>query len=375
MERIYLDNAATTKLDKAANQAMFEWNNTIYGNPSSPHQHGQAAKISMENVRDLIAAKLNCLSKEIYFTSGGTESNNLAILGSAQNNKHGHIIVSATEHPSALETVRFLENRGYSVSYIKPNSEGLFGLEQIKAAVQTNTFLLVLMHINNETGAITPIKEIAHWAKTQNIITHCDAVQSFAKMAIDLSDMPVDFLSFSGHKIHGPKGVGGLFVRDGIKIEKLHIGGGQEANIRPGTENMSGIIGFGKALEQSRYEHWENVARIKTLFEEKLKSLLPKIILNSPQLSTPFITNIAFPGTDNQSMLLRLDMNGISASVGSACSSGSIKQSHVLQAMQLPEAVVSSALRFSFSKYTSQEEVELAAERIAKTAQALNNKK
>jgi len=362
--QIYLDNAATTPVDKRVSKAMFDWQDNTFGNPSSPHRHGQDAKIKLEEVRDFIASNLNCLSKEIVFTSGGTESNNKALIGACLANKEkgNHIIVSAIEHPSVLDSIVFLEKNGFEISYLKTDKNGNINLEEIENTIRPNSILLSAMYVNNETGVISPVEKIGKICHDKNIIFHCDAVQAFGKIHLDVSKMNVDLMSFSAHKIYGPKGVGGLFIRDGIILEALSFGGGQEANKRPGTENLIGIIGLGKALEHMKnYEQeWQQISSLNNSFESAI-SKIPGSIINSKEMErSPYISNVSFPGIDNQSLLLNLDMAGISASVGSACSSGSIKQSHVLQAMNLPQEVINSALRFSFGRFTTEQDINSA---------------
>jgi cysteine desulfurase len=367
--QIYLDNAATTPVDKCVTKAMFEWQENNFGNPSSPHRHGQASKIKLEEVRDDVARTLGCLSKEVVFTSGGTESNNKAIIGACLANraKGNHLIISAVEHPSVLAAADYLKKIGFEISYLKPDKTGSISLDDLEAKVQPNTILLSMMYVNNETGVIFPIEKTGKFCKEKNIIFHCDAVQAFGKMNIDVNKLKVDLLSFSAHKIYGPKGVGGLFVRDGIALDPLSFGGGQEANKRAGTENLVGIIGLHKALElmQNRHEEWQNISDLSDKLERKLSERIPSCVINAKGVErSPYISNISFPGLDNQSLLLKMDLAGLSASVGSACSSGSIKQSHVLQAMGLKENIINSAIRFSLGRFTRAEDIDAAIEII-----------
>lgn len=374
---IYLDNAATTPVDPRVTKAMFEWQNEYFGNPSSPHKHGQESKIKLENVRDRIAEKLNCLSKEIIFTSGGTESNNKAIIGAAlANQKQGkHLILSGVEHPSVLSAATYLEKQGFKISHINPDSKGLINLEEFKGMINPDTALVSVMYVNNETGVIFPIQEIIKICKEKNIIFHCDAVQAFGKFEINVSELAVDMMTFSAHKIHGPKGTGGLFIRDGIAVDELAFGGGQEANRRAGTENLTGIIGLGQAIEVIQGEgDKQKVSGFSKTFETLISKNISDTFINGVNASrSPYISNISFIGVDNQSLLLKLDLNGVSASVGSACSSGSIKQSHVLRAMNLTEEIISSSIRFSFSRYNTIEEIEKSAQIIKKVVTELRS--
>ncbi|KAA3610162.1 MAG: cysteine desulfurase [Calditrichaeota bacterium] len=367
--QIYLDYAATTPVDIRVSEAMYDWQKSFFGNPSSPHRHGQSSKIKLEEVRDLLASKINCQSKEVVFTSGGTESNNNALIGAclANKDKGNHVLVSAIEHPSVLDSIKFLEGQGFEVSYFKPEKNGEIDLQKFEDSIRPNTILASMMHINNETGSIFPIKEIGEVCKQKDILFHCDAVQAFAKMYLNVQELNVDLMSFSAHKIYGPKGVGGLFIRDGVLLEALSFGGGQEANKRPGTENLTGIIGFGKAVElmENHITEWREVKLIQKYFESELLSKIPGLKVNGDSANrSPYISNLSFVDFDNQSTLLKLDMAGISASVGSACSSGSIKQSQVLRGMNLPDAIINSAIRFSFGRFTTKQEIEQAVEII-----------
>ncbi|MCB0283050.1 MAG: cysteine desulfurase [Calditrichaeota bacterium] len=374
---IYLDYAATTPVDPRVSKAMFYWQENHFGNPSSLHRAGQRSKIKLEESRDLIAMELGCLSKEIVFTSGGTESNNLAIIGAClgNRNKGNHIITTSVEHPSVLKAFEYLEQLGFEKTIIKCDQNGSPDLQALQEAISDSTVLVSMMYVNNETGIILPIQKVSEICRNKNIIFHCDAVQAFGKIEIKTNNL-FDLLSFSGHKIYGPKGIGGLFVRDGIALETRSYGGGQEANKRPGTENLIGIVGLAKALElmSTRQNEFDTVNRLKKLFEETLLSRIENcFITGSESDRSPYISGISFTGTDNQSLLLNLDMQGIGASVGSACSSGSIKQSHVLQGMQLAENLVNSAIRFSFGRFTTEEEIKRSVEIIEKVVKKLRS--
>lgn len=374
---IYFDYAATTPVDPQVTKAMFEWQNASFGNPSSPHRIGQKSKIKLEESRDLVAAELGCLSKEIVFTSGGTESNNLALIGAclANKNKGNHLITTAIEHPSVLKTFEYLQQFGFETSILPSNPDGGFDIDALEKLIRPETILLSMMYVNNETGVILPVRQIAEISKEHNLIFHCDAVQAFGKLEVK-ADLGFDLLSFSGHKIYGPKGAGGLFVRDGIAMDVRSFGGGQEANKRPGTENLIGIIGLGKALElvPDKKKEWDKTERLKKIFEETLLARIDNTAINGCETKrSAYISNISFPGVDNQSLLLNLDMQGLAASVGSACSSGSIKQSHVLQGMQLDETRINSAIRFSFGRFTTEEEIIRALEIIKNVVNRLRS--
>lgn len=368
-KQIYLDYAATTPLAEEVNQAMYEFGQRDTGNPASPHRFGQRAKILLEEARDLIAARFNCKSKEVVFTSGGTESNNLALIGTLRGleSTGGHIILSAVEHPSILETVHYLKSIGYEISLINPAQDGSLSGTVFKEAIRPDTILASVMYVNNETGIIHDIREIAAICREHNIILHCDGIQAFGKIPQDFNAMGVALLSISAHKIHGPKGVGALIVKEGTPLSNTQFGGGQEANHRPGTENLSSIIGFAEAVKLlDKYAiDTEHAHKLQTYFEKKIKSAVPYVVVIGENINrSPYISSVAFPGIDNENMLLNLDLTGIAVSVGSACSSGSIKQSHVLKAMALPEEIIKSTIRFSYGRYTKNEELDYTIKTI-----------
>jgi len=375
---IYLDNGATTALDPLARKAMTDWLEEPAGNASSIHFAGRPSKHKIEDTRTHLSEILNCQPKEITFTSGGTESNNMALIGAALANKDrgNHIIISAMEHPSVLQSAKYIEQKGFRVDYVKPDTSGLITAEDIEPLISTETILVSVMFINNETGVIQPVEEIAQLCRDRNVLFHCDAVQAFGKVPLNMQDLKADLIAISAHKTHGPSAVGALFVRGGTALSAIHFGGGQEANRRPGTENVVGIVGFNAVLETLNQHLMtvEQVDELQILFEDLLQQEIPDcqiIAVDAPR--SPFISQIAFPGISNDTLLMALDMEGIAASVGSACSSGSINRSHVLEAMDLPDKIIDSALRFSFSRYTSKDEVEQAANKIIKVVSRLEN--
>ncbi|MEJ2544341.1 MAG: cysteine desulfurase family protein [Calditrichaceae bacterium] len=375
-KRIYLDYAATTPLAEEVNKAMFVFGQKDIGNPSSPHRFGQQAKILLEEARDVLADSLNCKSREIIFSSGGTESNNMAIIGSLNAIKSDgkHIIISAVEHPSVLETSNYLKNIGYEISIVQPDQAGNISPAHFKKLIRPDTVFASFMYVNNETGIINNIAAIAEICREQNIILHSDAVQAFGKIPFEFSELNVDLLTVSAHKIHGPKGIGALIIKDGTPFSNLHLGGGQEANRRPGTENLAGITGFSEAvklLEQNKNDI-EHAAGLQQQFESKIKQEIPKaVIIGEDAIRSSFISAISFPGIDNESMLLNLDLTGIAVSVGSACSSGSIKQSHVLKAMVLPNEIINSTIRFSYGRYSKPEELDITVDTIKQITKRL----
>ncbi len=365
---VYLDYAANTPINPIVLQTMFEFKKTYFGNPSSPHRYGQKVKYHIEMSRDTVARFLHCNSAEIYFTSGGTESNNLALMGAARMfpESKKHIIVAATEHPSVIKTGQYLAENGFDVTFIKPDNFGEISISQIKKECKTQTALISAMYVNNETGIINPVEEIADFCDKENILFHCDAVQAVGKIPLNLTFLKADLLSLSAHKIYGPEGVGALFIRKGTPLAGIQKGGKQETARRAGTENVMGIIGLGKALELLDAENnFVQTEKIQGYFESELKRALNNVdIIGRQTQRSPYISNVAFKGIDNTTMLLNLDLEGIAASSGSACSSGSITKSPVLQAMELPSEIINGAVRFSFGKQTTVDEIDYALQKI-----------
>ena len=367
--RIYMDNSATTKMDKEVVKAMLSYFSEKYGNASSLHQFGREAKEALESSREVIAKKINADPKEIIFTSGGSESDNLAIKGVAyaNRNKGNHIITSKIEHHAVLETCEKLEKEGFRISYISVDKEGIVDLQELKKAVTDKTILITIMHANNEIGVIEPIEEIGKIAKEKGIYFHSDAVQSFTKVPIDVKKLNIDLMSFSAHKIHGPKGIGALFIKNGTKIERLIDGGGHEFKKRAGTENVAGAVGFAKAVEIAKDEDIDYMTKLR---DKLIKGLLeiPNTQLNGPEGNKRLCNNVnvVFNFIEGESMLLHLDMKGIAVSTGSACSSQSLEPSHVLTAIGLKKAIAHGSLRFSLSKYNNEKEIDYVLKVVPK---------
>lgn len=367
-EQIYLDHSATTPVDSRVVEAMLPCFSDIYGNPSSLHYAGRAAREAVEQARAAIAEILNTRESEIYFVSGGTEADNLAIQGVAfQNRQKGdHIITSQVEHPAVMNTCRFLEKQGFSVTYLSVDQYGQVDPDAVKQAIRKETILVSIIHANNEVGTINPIAEIGKIAREAGVYFHTDAVQSFGKIPLDMQSLPVDMLSVSGHKIYGPKGIGMLYVRRGINFRSLTFGGSQERKRRPGTENVAAIVGLGAAaqlIHREMAQHREKVGALRDDFQSRLTERFPGVKINGhPQQRLYNILNVSFPAIDNETLLLRLDMAGIAVSTGSACSSGSIEPSHVLRAMGISARQAKSSIRFSFGKDNTPEEVEQVLE-------------
>lgn len=370
MKKIYLDNAATTPVHPEVLAAMTPYFSDQFGNASSIHSFGQVARSAVDSARREIAKFLNCNSTEIIFTSGGSESDNLAINGVVESLKSKveskpHVITSAFEHHAVLDTIKELEADGViEATYIKPNSDGLIGAESVKRAIKKNTLLVSIMYVNNEIGTVQPIRAIGQMIEKENktrdlrIFFHTDAVQAAEYFEMNVDYLHVDLLSMSAHKIYGPKSVGLLYVRSGTPIKHQIVGGGQEYKKRAGTENVPGIIGFAKAIElidRSKNE------RLKKLRDRLIDGLLkiPNSRLNgSREDRSPANVNISFLNAEGESILLNLDMEGIAASTGSACTSGSLEPSHVLSAMGLPPEECHGSVRFTLGRQTTAEEID-----------------
>lgn len=370
MNTIYLDNNATTKTDEEVVKAMMPYLLDNYGNPSSIYKIGRENKKVVEDSREKIAKILNCEPNEIYFTSGGSESDNTAIRGIAYSykNKGNHIITSKIEHPAVLETCKQLEKEGFEVSYIGTDENGIVDLEELKKEIKQATTLITIMFANNEIGTLQPIKEIGEIAKKNNIIFHTDGVQAVGSVLIDVKELNIDSLSLSAHKFYGPKGIGVLYVRKGIKFEKFVNGGHQERNKRAGTENVSGIVGLAKAIELAYQNLEENNKKIKELrdyYVEQVKEKIPYIKINGDmEKRLPGNSNISFRFIEGEGLLLNLDLKGICASSGSACTSGSLDPSHVLLAIRLPHEIAHGSLRISIGKYNTKEEIDYLVENL-----------
>jgi len=365
--KIYLDNSATTKTDKEVAKAMLPYFSEKYGNPSSLHEFGKEARGAVEETRKKIAELINASSEEIIFTSGGTESDNLAIKGLAMANpEKKHIITSRIEHPAVLETCRELERQGYKVDYISVDKEGIVNLGELKRKITDKTLLVSIMHVNNEIGTIQPIEEIGKVCRKFNVYFHTDAVQSFGKIDINVKKMNISMLSASGHKINAPKGIGFLYARKGIKLNPLLNGGGHEKNIRSGTENVPGIVGLGKACELSS-EKMKNSEKVKRLRDKLISELLKTkgARLNGSREERIFNNvNVSFDNVEGEALLLMLDKEGIAASTGSACSSHSLKASYVLKAIGLSDLQAHGSLRLTLGWENTEKEIDYTLEKI-----------
>jgi cysteine desulfurase len=365
---MYLDNAATTKVDEEVVKAMLPYFSEKYGNPSSVHFAGQEAKNGLEWARKTIAKSIGARTSEIIFTSGGTESNNLAIKGLFFSNypEKNHIITTKIEHDCVLNACKWLETRGAKVTYLNVNSEGFIDLNELKNSITEKTFLVSVIHGNNEIGTIQNLEDIGKICKEKGVAFHSDACQSFTKTEVDVKKQNLSLLTLNAHKIHGPKGVGALYVREGIKITPLAHGGGHEAGLRSGTENVAGIVGFAKAVSIAREKGIEKMAELRDkIIDEILK--IPNVKLNGPKDNRLCNNiNVSFQNIEGESIGGYLERYGICTSTGSACSSHTLETSHVLKALGLSALQANSSLRISISKYTTEQEIEYFLKAIKK---------
>ena len=370
---VYLDNSATTSTAPDVVAAMLPYFSEQMGNAQSVHSFGQRAKAALEKSRKQVAALIGAAPTEIVFVSGGTEADNLAIRGIAEpsrerSSRSSHIITTEIEHPAVLATARALEALGVGVTYLPVSRGGLVDVAQLTRAIREDTVLVSVMHANNETGTIQPIEEISrvlgevHGAGHPRIYFHTDAVQSIGKLPVDVQSLGVDMLSMSAHKIHGPKGIGALYVRKGVRLGKILFGGHHERDRRPGTENIPAIVGFGTACELAGAGLEARMSRIRDLrdyLEAQLSDRIAGVRRNGDPLArVPNVSNLSFEGVDGESLLIALDLKGVAVSTGSACASGSLEPSHVLTALGLAREEVRGSLRFSFSQYTTREEID-----------------
>lgn len=376
---IYVDNAATTMLEPEVLEKMMPYLTEFYGNASSIYRFGQEAKEVVTEARETIAKCLNADAKEIFFTSGGSESDNWAIKGVADalSKKGNHIITSAIEHHAVLHTCEFLEKHGYEVTYLPVDENGLVNPDDLEAAITDKTILVSIMFANNEIGTIQPIKKLAEIAHNHGVYFHTDAVQAVAHVKIDVKDLGVDLLSMSAHKFGGPKGIGALYIKKGVRVTNLLHGGQQESGRRATTENLAGIVGMAAALKLAMDNFEENTKKMTALREKYINAVLEKIpycILNGHRTERlPGNTNISFRFIEGEAMLLLLDMYGIAASSGSACTSGSLDPSHVLLAIGLPHGIAHGSLRVTFSHHNTEEEVDQIVEALEKVIQRLRD--
>lgn len=371
--RVYLDNGATTKTDPAVVKAMLPHFTESYGNAFSLHDYGQEAAKALDESRKVIAEYLRADPEEIIFTSGGTESDNLAIKGVAfaGREKGNHIITSRIEHPAVLRTCEALKKHGFEVTYLGVDKEGFIDTDELEKAITPKTILVSVMHANNEIGTIEPVEEIGKMCKEKGILFHTDAVQSFTKVPIDVTKLDADLISFSSHKIHGPKGVGALFVRRGTNIRPISDGGGQEFKLRSGTENVSGIVGFSKAVELADNSHCAQMAKLRDRLTDGLLNI-KDTRLNGPRKQRLCNNaNVSFHFVEGEALLMHLNDMGIAVSTGSACSTKSLKPSHVLTAIGLKPEIAHGSIRFTLSKFTTEEDIDYTIDSVKKAVEKL----
>lgn len=367
---IYLDNAATTKTRPEVVEAMLPYFTESYGNPSSVYTFSAKSKEAVTKAREIIADSLGVKSNEIYFTAGGSEADNWALVAAAEayEAKGKHIITSKIEHHAILHTCEYLEKRGYEVTYLDVDENGVVKLDELKKAIRPDTILISIMFANNEIGTIEPIKEIGAIAKEHGILFHTDAVQAYGHVPISADEYNIDMLSASGHKINGPKGIGFLYIRKGVKIRSFIHGGAQERRRRAGTENVPGIVGFGKAVQLAMDEMEERTKKeveMREYLMEKVLREVPFTRINGSRTSRlPNNINFAFQFIEGESLLIKLDMAGICGSSGSACTSGSLDPSHVLLAIGLPHEIAHGSLRLTLSEENTMEEMDITADKI-----------
>jgi cysteine desulfurase len=370
MQRIYFDHNATTAVDPAVLQVMMPYFSGEFGNASSIHTFGQKARAAVETAREQVADLIHSRPQEIVFTSGGTESDNHAIFGVVETvletQKSAHIITSSIEHEAVLNACQALENKGVAVTYLPVSPDGLIDLQDLRKAIREQTALITMMHANNEIGTVLPLEEIGRVAAEHDIHFHTDAVQSVGKIPVDVKTCQLDLLSLSGHKLYAPKGVGALFIKGGTKLRQFLYGGHHQRGFRPGTENVAGIVGLGKAAELARLSLAEDSSRISALRDRLQQGLLSRIpdaranAANAPR--TPNTANITFSGIEGEALIIALDLKGLACSTGAACSSGAVEPSHVLTAIGLPAAEARASVRFSLGRHTTEAEIDAALE-------------
>jgi cysteine desulfurase len=386
MHRVYLDYNATTPVEPEVLDAMLPYFSGEFGNAASIHTPGQRARAAVETARERVAALIGARAQEIVFTSGGTESDNHAIFGvvgqkflpvsSSRNaDSFPHIITTAMEHEAVLNACQALEKSGVRITFLATNREGQIDLDELRRAIQPETVLITIMHANNELGTVQPLEEIGRIAKEWDIYFHTDAVQSAGKLPIEVNALQVDLLGLSGHKFYAPKGVGALYIRGGTRLRQLLYGGHHQRGFRPGTENVAGIVGLGKAAEIARESLAADARRVSTLrdkLEQGLLARVPHARVNggaAPRI--PNTTNLVFPGIEGEALLIALDLKGLACSTGAACSSGAVEPSHVLTALGLPSEEARASLRFSLGRHTTEQEIDFTLQVVPSAVEQL----
>jgi len=379
MNRVYLDHNATTAVAPEVLEAMLPYLSSEYGNAASIHTFGQRARAAVETAREQVASLIGARAQEMVFTSGGTEADNHAIFGvvgsAITSGPRPHVITSSIEHEAVLNTCQALEQAGTEVTYLRVDREGRIDPGELRRSLRKQTALITVMHANNELGTVQPLEEIGSIAAQADVYFHTDAVQSVAKLPIDVSALRVDLLALSGHKFYAPKGIGALYVRGGTRLRQLLYGGHHQRGFRPGTENVPGIVGLGKAAEIARHSLAEDAARISALrdrLEQGLTARVPHARVNAANaLRTPNTANITFPGIEGEALVIALDLKGLACSTGAACSSGAVEPSHVLTAIGLPPEEARATLRFSLGRHTSAADIDFALQIVPATVEQL----
>jgi cysteine desulfurase len=370
MRKVYLDHAATTPVHPEVLSLMQEFSSNTFGNPSSVHTFGREAKKYMEEARRRVADLIAAAPEEIYFTSGGTESDNIAIIGTAmaRRTSGNHIITSAIEHHAVLETCEHLAKNGFEVTFLPVDKYGMVDPGDVAKEIRKETILVTIMHANNEIGTIQPIAEIGRITRERGVALHTDAVQTLAKIPVNVNDLGVEMLSLSAHKIYGPKGIGALYARKGTRLRPIMYGGGQERKLRSGTENTIGIVGFGKAAEVGLRDLETESTRVQILRDRLIRRVLaeiPSVTLNGhPEQRLPNNANFSIAYVEGESLVLSLDLDGVAVSSGSACSSGSLQPSHVLNALGLPHEMMHGSLRMTLGSANNEEDIDYAVEAL-----------
>lgn len=373
---LYFDNSATTKTDNRVIDTMMPYITNNFGNASSIYSIGRQSRSAIENARSQVSKFLNCNASEIYFTSGGTESDNLAIMGIANAYKKNgnHIITSTIEHPAVLNTLERLKRQGFDITYVDVDKNGIIDVDKLENSITDRTILITTMFANNEIGTIQPIEKIGKIAKAHKIVFHTDAVQAIGHIDIDINKLNIDSLSLSGHKIYGPKGIGALYIRKGVKCDPLILGGHQERDHRAGTENVAGIVGLGKAIELLNDLDNELISQLRDHTLYRITNEISGVTVNgSMEHRLPNNINVSIDGISGDALLFNLDLKGICASSGSACSSGSLEPSHVLTAIGVPEKLAKSSLRITLGKYNTLEECDFLVDVLKEIVLRLRN--
>lgn len=378
MKKVYMDNGATTQVDERVLEAMLPFYKDLYGNPSSLHSFGRDVKKHLEEAREKVAAAIHADPAEIYFTSGGTEADNLAVQGVARalKKKGNHIITSAIEHHAILDVCKAMEKEGFKVTFLPVDAHGMVDPDAFREAITKETILATIMMANNEVGTLQPIAEMGRITREKGILLHTDAVQAIGNVPVNVDELGVDLLTLAAHKFYGPKGIGALYVRRGTRVNKLNYGGGQEKKVRPGTENIPGIVGLGRAIELAVADIPGKAAHLIHLRQKLIDNLLKisDVKLNGhPEQRLPGNVNVSFEYVEGESLLLSLDMKGVAASSGSACTSGSLEPSHVLLAMGLPHQTAHGSLRLTLGKNNTEEDVDYVLQVLPEIVERLRS--